>query len=128
MPIGIAKFVRILFDHNVPVGLRVHLSAHEVSTAAERGWDEMTNGRLLAAAEASGIELMVTCDRNLAHQQNFAGRKLALVVLSSPAWPVVRENLPAVVAAVSRAGVGSYEDAVFARPPLRRRPFSPSPG
>jgi predicted nuclease of predicted toxin-antitoxin system len=125
MPKGIAKFVRILFDHNVPVGLRAHLSGHEVSTAAEHGWGEMTNGRLLAAAEASGVDLMVTCDRNLAHQQKLAGKKLSLVVLSSPAWPVVRENLPAVVAAVSRSSAGSYEDVVFARPPLRRRPFWP---
>ncbi len=85
----------------------------------------MSNGRLLAAAEGAGIDLMVTCDRNLSHQQNLSGRKLALVVLSNPAWPVVRENLPAVVEAVNRAGEGGYEEVAFPRRPLARRRWTP---
>jgi hypothetical protein len=117
--------LRVLFDHNVPANLRHHLTGHEVSTAAELGWDEMSNGRLLAAAEGTGFDLMVTADRNLSHQQNLSGRKLALVVLSNPAWPVVRENLSAIVAAVNRAGEGSYEEVVFLRRPLLRRRWSP---
>jgi hypothetical protein len=46
-------------------------------------------------------------------------------VLSNPAWPVVRENLSAIVAAVNRAGEGSYEEVVFVRRPLLRRRWSP---
>jgi hypothetical protein len=68
---------------------------------------------------------MVTCDRNIAFQQNLAGRSLGLVVLSTTAWPIIRNSVPPVITAVNRAGPGSYEEVVFARAPLRRRPFTP---
>ncbi|MGJ5816637.1 hypothetical protein [Paludibaculum fermentans] len=32
----------------------------------------------------------MTCDQNVRYQQNFTGRNLALVVLSSNHWPTLR--------------------------------------
>ena len=40
--------MRILFDQGVPAPLRRVLSGHEVSTAYERQWAELTNGLLLS--------------------------------------------------------------------------------
>jgi hypothetical protein len=34
------------------------------------GWSGLKNGDLIAAAEATGIEVFVTGDRNLSYQQN----------------------------------------------------------
>jgi hypothetical protein len=81
--------VRILFDQGTPAPLRECLSGHRVETAYEKGWSALTNGNLLAQAEAQ-FDLLVTTDRNLRHQQNLAGRRLAVLVLPTTSWPRLR--------------------------------------
>jgi predicted nuclease of predicted toxin-antitoxin system len=81
--------LRILFDKNVPVGVRRFLFNHQVHTVVEMGWpDQLENGELLKVAEESGFDVLVTSDQNIRYQQNLAGRKLALVVLGSNIWPI----------------------------------------
>jgi hypothetical protein len=87
----------------MPKRFRQFLTAHEVRTAREMGWAELENGDLLEAAENAGFEVMVTADKNLSYQQNLAGRKLALVVVSTNDWNLLSKN-PAPVAAVDRPG------------------------
>jgi hypothetical protein len=55
--------VLILFDHGTPKGLARALSEHTVQTARSKGWDTLTNGELLDAAESAGFELLLTADR-----------------------------------------------------------------
>ena len=43
--------MKVLFDVNVPRPLRRHLTGHQVTTSQERGWAELRNGDLIAAAE-----------------------------------------------------------------------------
>jgi hypothetical protein len=43
----------------------------------------LTNGDLIQAAEEAGFEVMITCDQNIRFQQNLAGRRLALVALTT---------------------------------------------
>jgi predicted nuclease of predicted toxin-antitoxin system len=76
--------MRVLFDQGAPVPLRQFLQGHTVSTAAQKGWTQLQNSELLNAAEAAGFEVLVTTDQNLRHQQNLRGRRLAIVVLSTP--------------------------------------------
>jgi hypothetical protein len=59
--------VKVLLDNNVPVPLRRHLPDHEVYSARQMGWAELSNGDLLAAAEANGFDVMVTGDKNLSY-------------------------------------------------------------
>ena len=54
--------MRILFDQATPFPLRPYLRGHEVSTAAQQGWDEFRNGDLSQAAEDEGFEVLVTTD------------------------------------------------------------------
>jgi hypothetical protein len=75
--------VRNLFDQGTPAPLREALTQHEVSTTYERGWSELSNGKLLDAAEREGFALMVTTDSNLRYQHNLGDWRLAIVVLSS---------------------------------------------
>jgi hypothetical protein len=63
---------------------------------------------LLAAAEQAVFDVVVTADKNMRYQQNLAGRRIALVVLSTPQWPVVRLHLDKVAAAVNGVRAGSY--------------------
>jgi hypothetical protein len=68
----------ILFDHGTPRGLARALSGHTVITAQARGWDKLTNGALLSAAEEAAFELLLTTDSKIRYRQNLAGRKIAL--------------------------------------------------
>ncbi|MDQ2773525.1 MAG: hypothetical protein M3Y57_01145 [Acidobacteriota bacterium] len=47
---------------------------------------------MLNAAERAGFDVMVTGDKNLSHQQNLKKRKLALVVLATNDWNVIKQN------------------------------------
>jgi len=61
--------MRILFDHNVPVPLLFHLSEHQVETAYEKGWAQLTNGVLLQTAEDAGFDLLITTDKGIRFQR-----------------------------------------------------------
>jgi hypothetical protein len=44
------------------------------------------------------------------YQQNLTGRRIALVVLSTPQWPRVRLHMERIAAAVNAATPGSYAE------------------
>jgi hypothetical protein len=98
----------ILFDHGTPRGIARALEGHTVKEARAQGWDTLSNGDLLKAAEDAGFDALLTTDKNLPHQQNLQGRKLAIVVLSNSRWSLVRTVLFDIAAAVNTAQPGSY--------------------
>jgi hypothetical protein len=98
----------VLLDHSTPAPLSSYLTGHAVTEARTRGWDTLTNGELFAEAERAGFDVFVTCDKNIRYQQNLAGRKIAVVVLSTPQWPLVRLHTAKILAAVNVATSGSY--------------------
>jgi hypothetical protein len=98
----------VLFDHSVPAPLVRYLTGHIVTEARTRGWDKLSNGDLLAEAERAGFEVFVTADKNIQYQQDLSGRKIAVVVLSTPQWPLVRLHTGKIAAAVNAAAPGSY--------------------
>jgi len=100
----------VLFDHGVPAPLVPYLIDHTVVKARDRGWDRLSNGDLLAEAERAGFDVFLTADKNIQYQQNLAGRKIAVVVLSTPQWPIVRLHTAEIVAAVNAATPGSYAE------------------
>jgi hypothetical protein len=98
----------VLFDHSTPAPLTSYLIGHTVTEARDRGWDRLSNGDLLAEAERAGFDVLLTADKNIRFQQNLTGRKIAIVVLSTPRWPVVRLHAERIAAAVNAAAPGSY--------------------
>lgn len=102
--------MKILFDQGTPVPLRRHLHPHTVDTASERGWSELQNGDLLAQAEASGYQALITTDQNLKFQQNLAGRHLAVLVLTTTSWPKIKEKVGRVREVLERLGEGDYAE------------------
>ena len=110
--------MRILFDKNVPVGVRRFLSEHEVRTFVEMQWHpQLENGELLKGGEAAGFDVILTSDQNIVHQQNLTGRKLALLVLGSNIWPIVRAHGATIAAKVNAATPGSYDFIEMPLPP-----------
>jgi hypothetical protein len=70
--------------------------------------DQLENGELLRVAEESGFDVMVTSDQNIRYQQSLTGRKLALVVLGSNIWPIVRTHAETIAARADASTPGSY--------------------
>ena len=66
-----------------PAGAAQRPPDHEVKTVAEAGWAGVKNGELLRRA-ASQFDLLITIDRNLEYQQNFADLSLRLIVIHAP--------------------------------------------
>jgi hypothetical protein len=79
-----------------------------VETVDERGWERITNGELLKAAEEAGFELLVTADQNIAYQQSLKRLRLALLVLGSNIWPIVSRYAGAIAAEIDKTEPGSY--------------------
>lgn len=101
--------MKVLFDQGVPAPLRSRLAQCVIETADDLGWGAMTNGALLDRAEANGFGVMVTTDKNLRHQQNLSGRRIAVVVLSTTSWPRIREQVDPIAAAIASALPGSLQ-------------------
>ena len=99
--------MRILFDQGTPAPLREELTGHEVATAFEMRWSTLANGDLLAAAEPT-FDLLITTDQNLDYQQNRAGRRLAILVLTTTSWPRIKRHAAAIVAAVAATTPGAF--------------------
>ena len=98
----------ILLDNNAPKRLRTELLGHNVETAFERGWASLTNGDLIAAAEAAGFDVLITADKNLEYQQNMATRHLAVVVLDYNRWRRVQQNVDRISKSVDLASAGRF--------------------
>lgn len=104
--------MRILLDQGTPAPLRRALAGHSVATAYEEGWDTLSNGELLAAAERS-FDAFVTTDQNLPYQQNLTGRRLAILVLPTTSWPRLQPHAAAIAAAVVALRPGELQEWSF---------------
>ena len=91
----------------MPQPLRRLLKDVEISTAQEMGWGRVKNGDLLKRAEGV-FDAFVTADQELKYQQNLTGRKLAILVLSTNRWPIVKSKVAQISAAIKALQPGSY--------------------
>ena len=60
--------------------------------------------------ERAGFDVLLTADKNMRFQRNLTGRRIAIVVLSTPQWPVVRLQIDKIAATVNAATPGSYAE------------------
>lgn len=100
--------MRVLLDECVPRGLRKELPGHDVKTVAEAGWAGVKNGALLKRA-ATQFDVLLTVDRNLEYQQNFADLMIAVIVINATSndIAVLRPFMAAVREAIGKAKPGT---------------------
>ena len=72
---------------------------------------------MIAVAEEAGFDVIVTCDQHWRHQLNLSGRRIAIIVLETNQWRVIRRTVETVINAVNAATPGSYASLPFALPP-----------
>ena len=74
--------MRIVVDEGVPRQLVAALQkAGFDASQFNKAWKGITNGKLIAAVEAGGFDVLVTNDKNMVSQQSLQGRSLAVVAL-----------------------------------------------
>ncbi len=115
----------LLFDRNIPDPLARCLTGFAIRRTDDEGWNTLKNGQLLDSAERAGFFAVITADQNLRYQQNLVGRRLALLVLCTPKWTELRDQVPAIQTALGGLRAGGYIELTFPRPPLRRRIWRP---
>lgn len=98
----------ILFDHGTPRSIARWLRGHTVVEAMARGWDRLSNGALLKAAEEAGFDVLLTTDKNIRYQQNLKERRIAIIVLGNSQRPAVHRHIELVIEALNSATPGSY--------------------
>jgi hypothetical protein len=101
--------MRILLDESTPQKLRVLIDGgHTVITTWFQGWSGLKNGALLSAAEEAGFELFITADQEISYQQNLTNRKVAVLVLSTNNWGLVRAHISEIMDAIHAPTPGSF--------------------
>ena len=75
--------MRVLLDNCVNHRFARSFAGWEVVHVRQLGWAELTNGRLMDAAEGSGFDVLLTVDKNVRKQQNLAKRRINLVTLDA---------------------------------------------
>ena len=110
--------MKILLDHCVPAPLVKMLPGHQSQTAFDLGWEKLRNGELIEAAQNTGLDLLLPSDKNLRYQQNLSGRRLAILVLPTNNWGVLRNMTDEIVNAVATMQPGEYRDLELENPPL----------
>ena len=106
--------MKIILDESVPQKLRLLIEGgHTVVTAWFQGWYGLKNGALLNAAEEAGFDLFITADQELSYQQNLTGRKVALIVLSTNNWDLIKAHIAEIMAAINGVTPGSYTEVAI---------------
>ena len=101
--------MKIILDESTPQKLRLLIdSRHTVVTIWFQGWSGLKNGALLTAADEAGFHLFITADQEIGYQQNLTGRKIAVLVLSTNNWSVIKEQVAEISAAIEAATPGSF--------------------
>jgi hypothetical protein len=83
------------------------LVGHVCTTAQACGWAGVKNGELLRLAETR-FDLFITSDQNLRYQQNLAGRKIAILQLSTNKLRPIMTAAAAIQNAVAGIRPGTF--------------------
>ena len=101
--------MKVVVDEGVPRQLvsalvDAGLDAHRFKS----DWKQIENGRLIAAVEAEGYDVLLTNDKNMASQQSLKGKTLAVVALPTNKRSAVMARVADIVDTVRRARCGDH--------------------
>jgi hypothetical protein len=84
--------MNILLDNCVDWRAARLLAGHDVTHAMDMGWEQLSNGKLLASAASVGYEVIITVDKKIKYEQNLELLPLTVIEIDTP-----DSRLPAIV-------------------------------
>lgn len=99
--------MNILLDECTPRIVKRRLPQRNIRTVQEMNWSGLKNGERLSVAEKE-FDVFITTDKNLRHQQNLAGRKLAVLLLPGTQVPIVEKLIPHIEVALASIQAGEF--------------------
>jgi predicted nuclease of predicted toxin-antitoxin system len=75
--------MKLLIDENLPKKLKLDFPDHEIFTVRDMGWNSKKNGELLQLMLEQEFDILLTFDRNLQYQQNFARYPITVFILNA---------------------------------------------
>ena len=95
--------MRLLIDECLPNRVKFLFveAEHDCQTVREAGFSGKENGELLAVADKK-FDVLLTIDKNIRHQQNLAGKKIAVLIIRSISSDLedIRPHIPEALAAL----------------------------
>jgi predicted nuclease of predicted toxin-antitoxin system len=105
--------MRVLLDECLPVGLRDHLTGHQVLTVRQANLTSKKDGALLSSASGR-FDVFLTVDRSLQWQQQVANFDVAVVLVRtrSNSLSSLLPLVPSLLQALERAERGQVTRVV----------------
>ena len=101
--------MKIVLDEGVPRQLAIALrNAGLDAEEFKPAWKGMTNGKLIAAVEREAFDVLVTNDKNMAHQRRLGRGALAVVSLPTNRRSTMLSRLADVVDTIQRTKSGQH--------------------
>ena len=99
--------MRVLIDQCVDPRVKLLLGERQVATVHERGWDELEDDPLLAAARKE-FDILLTIDKNIEFQPNLRKVQLGVIVAHVPKSELAHYRLiqKELLAALERVNAG----------------------
>lgn len=98
--------MRVLLDHNIPVPIMPLLIGHEVDSTRALHWDLLRNGRLIAAAETSGFQVLLSGDKKMISQYTNLTFSIGIVLVGNTTVDVLTAYLSDVLQAIAQSTSG----------------------
>ena len=94
--------MKLLLDENLPKRLKQHFNSHEVYTVRDMNWNGVKNVALLKLMIDNNFDVLITFDKNLQFQQNFAKYTLPILVLNAKdnTYLTLKEFIPLILTAL----------------------------
>jgi hypothetical protein len=99
--------MKILFDECVPWPMDKLFIGHQCASVQACGWAGIKNGDLLRLCEVE-FDLFITSDQNIRYQQNVAGRRIAILELSTNDLRRIQVASADILAAVAAIQSGQF--------------------
>ncbi len=103
--------MRLLIDECLPNRVKFLFveAGHDCQTVREAGFSGKENGELLAVADKK-FDVLLTIDKNIRHQQNLAGKKIAVLIIRSISSDLedIRLHIPDALAALRTIQPGQF--------------------
>ena len=111
--------MKLLLDECLPRRAKFFFAeaGHECETVRDAGFSGKENGESIGLAEKE-FEVLITIDKNIPHQQNITGRKIAILIIRAASNDIddIRPHVPQALAALKTIRPGQIvEVGILAR-------------